>query len=59
MDIQSVVTNYASFLIEDIARTLANSDINDPDMLRLWRLIIEVLLVTFRHDQDGKDRIFQ
>ena len=51
---QSIVTHYATFIIDDAVETLKNAALNDGDSLTLWQQVILTLRKTFENDQDGK-----
>ena len=54
MILQSIVTSYAAFIIDDAVEILKDAPLNDEDSLLLWRQVILTLQRTFEHDQDGK-----
>lgn len=56
MIFESIVTTYASFIIDDAVEILKDVSLNDEDSLLLWRQVILTLQRTFEHDQDGKIR---
>ena len=56
MILESIVTTYASFIIDDAVEILKDVSLNDEDSILLWRQVILTLQRTFEHDQDGKIR---
>lgn len=54
MFVQSIVTNYAALIIEDIMDILKGVDWSDEASRLLWMKVIQTLHKTFIHDQDGK-----
>lgn len=50
--LKSIVTSYASFIIDDAVEILKDAPLNDADSLLLWRQVILTLQRTFEHDQD-------
>ncbi|MCJ1284859.1 snoRNA-binding rRNA-processing protein utp10 [Xylographa opegraphella] len=50
--LKSIVTNYASFIIEDAVKVLNTISTNDPDSVTLWSRVIAALTSSFEHDQD-------
>ena len=54
MILQSIVTSYAAFIIDNAVEILKDAPLNDEDSLLLWRQVILTLQRTFEHDQDGK-----
>ena len=51
--IQSIVTSYASFIIDHTAHILIHSINTRPDSLLLWKRVLSTLHSAFEHDQDG------
>ncbi len=56
MILQSIVTSYAAFIIDNAVEILKDAPLNDEGSLLLWRQVILTLQRTFEHDQDGKIR---
>ncbi|CAD6593091.1 MAG: snoRNA-binding rRNA-processing protein utp10 [Alectoria sarmentosa] len=50
--LKSIVTSYATFIIDDAAEILEDCSLNDEDSLLLWRQVILTLQRTLEHDQD-------
>ncbi|MCJ1435688.1 snoRNA-binding rRNA-processing protein utp10 [Xylographa pallens] len=50
--LQSIVTSYASFIIEDAVEVLNTISIKNPDTITLWNRVIATLTSSFEHDQD-------
>lgn len=51
--LQSIVTTYAGFIIEDSVKILNTISQADKDSMELWRGVVLTLHKTFEHDQDG------
>ncbi|KAL9633734.1 MAG: hypothetical protein Q9164_004523 [Protoblastenia rupestris] len=51
--LSSIVTGYASFIVNDASDILQNFSARDNDSILLWRRAIQTLHKTFEHDQDG------
>ena len=52
--LQSIVTSYAGFIIEDSIRILSKVIPKEEESISLWKQVILTLHKTFEHDQDGK-----
>lgn len=48
----SIVTNYATYVLEDAVKILKTLDPNDLDDGLLWNRVLQVLKTCFEHDQD-------
>lgn len=53
---QSIVTNYAALILEDVSDILKNTDLSAEASRLLWIKVIQTLQKTFTHDQDGRFR---
>lgn len=52
--LQSIVTGYASYIIENIVSVLETAKPTDKNSKPLWLATMRVLRHAFEHDQDGK-----
>jgi len=52
--LKSIVTSYASYVIENVAEVLITARPNDNDSKSLWLAAIRMLRGAFEHDQDGE-----
>lgn len=52
--VQSIVTNYAALVIEDITDIMKGVILSDEASRLLWVKVIQTLHQTFIHDQDGR-----
>ncbi|CAN8096645.1 unnamed protein product [Discula destructiva] len=52
-NLKSIVTNYASYVLDPAARVLAAFDPKDAQQRELWRRVLATLAKSFEHDQDG------
>lgn len=50
--LKSIVTNYATYVLESIVDVLSNVDTKDENSKKLWSRALELLLQCFSHDQD-------
>ncbi|KAH7328498.1 armadillo-type protein [Stachybotrys elegans] len=51
-NLKSIVTNYASYIIEEAVKVLGRVDITEAEDKRLWGLVLQTLAKCFEHDQD-------
>lgn len=52
-NLKSIVTSYASYLLDPAAKLLADFDPRDAQQRTLWKRALTTLATTFQHDQDG------
>ena len=52
-NLKSIVTSYASYIVEGAAKTVAKSDLKDAAQRELWKRVLRTLAQCFEHDQDG------
>ena len=52
--LKSIVTSYASFIVNDAADILSSFEPYQPSSTRLWGFLIDTLSAAFEHDQDGQ-----
>jgi U3 small nucleolar RNA-associated protein 10 len=50
--LKSIVTSYASYMIDSAVEVLRTADPKSPQDRELWRLVLRTLSKTFEHDQD-------
>ncbi|MCJ1402119.1 snoRNA-binding rRNA-processing protein utp10 [Xylographa trunciseda] len=50
--LQSIVTSYASFIVEDVVEVLNTISTKNSDSIILWNRVIAALTSSFEHDQD-------
>ena len=50
--LKSIVTSYASFILDDATEVLRHVSPTDEDAMHLWRRVIQTLHKSFEHDQD-------
>jgi hypothetical protein len=50
---KSIVTSYASYIIENVVEVLKSAKPTDKDSKSLWLAAIRTLRYAFEHDQDG------
>ncbi|KAK4694480.1 U3 small nucleolar RNA-associated protein 10, partial [Lecanoromycetidae sp. Uapishka_2] len=50
--LQSIVTSYAGFIIEDSVKILSAISTTDKESMQLWRRVVLTLHKTFENDQD-------
>ena len=51
--LKSIVTSYASYIIDDTVTILQSLNPSDPDSLFLFNRVLTTLSSSFEHDQDG------
>ncbi|KAL8313880.1 hypothetical protein RB597_006340 [Gaeumannomyces tritici] len=52
-NLKSIVTSYASYILEDAADVLKTVDPKNMEERELWQLVLKTLTKCFEHDQDG------
>ncbi|KAL1860410.1 hypothetical protein VTK73DRAFT_7349 [Phialemonium thermophilum] len=52
-NLKSIVTNYASYILDSAATILREANLRDSNELELWRRVLRMLAQCFEHDQDG------
>lgn len=52
-NLKSIVTSYASYIIESAAKVLSETELSDPNQRALWKRVLQTLAKCFEHDQDG------
>ncbi|KAF4993011.1 hypothetical protein FDECE_13542 [Fusarium decemcellulare] len=50
--LKSIVTNYATYIVEDAVNILKTVDLNDAEERQLWTKVLQTLANCFEHDQD-------
>lgn len=50
--LKSIVTNYATYIVEDAVRILKSVDLKSPEERQLWSRVLRTLANCFEHDQD-------
>ena len=56
--IQSIITSYASYIIDDTVAILQNLNPSNPDSVLLFNRVLNTLQSSFEHDQDGMTPTF-
>ncbi|GAO16916.1 hypothetical protein UVI_02046440 [Ustilaginoidea virens] len=51
-NLKSIVTNYATYIVEDAVKTLEATELKSVEDRELWSRVLEVLATCFEHDQD-------
>ncbi|KAK4106503.1 hypothetical protein N658DRAFT_461146 [Parathielavia hyrcaniae] len=51
--LKSIVTSYASYIIESAVKILSATDFKDASSKQLWRRVLHTLTRCFEHDQDS------
>lgn len=51
--LKSIVTSYATYVVDVAAAILRETDLRDVDDRELWRRVLRTLARCFEHDQDG------
>lgn len=51
--LKSIVTSYASYIVEISANVMTAANLNDADEKELWKRVLSTLTKCFEHDQDG------
>lgn len=51
-NLKSIVTSYASYVLEPAAKVLAEFNPKDTEQRELWKRVISTLTKSFEHDQD-------
>jgi U3 small nucleolar RNA-associated protein 10 len=52
-NLKSIVTSYASYVVESAVNVLSSTDFQDADEKELWKRVLRTLGKCFEHDQDG------
>ncbi|TPX14366.1 uncharacterized protein E0L32_005562 [Thyridium curvatum] len=52
-NLKSIVTSYASYVVDSAVDILRTSNPKSPHERELWRLVVRTLAKSFEHDQDG------
>lgn len=50
--LKSIVTSYATYILDNAASTLSSTNISDPASRELWTRVLSTLTQCFEHDQD-------
>ncbi|RBR15360.1 uncharacterized protein FIESC28_07374 [Fusarium coffeatum] len=50
--LKSIVTNYATYILEDAVKILTSVDLKSPEERQLWTRVLQTLGNCFEHDQD-------
>ncbi|KAK3375123.1 hypothetical protein B0H63DRAFT_452930 [Podospora didyma] len=51
--LKSIVTSYASYIVESAVKILTSTNFKDPGERELWKRVVRTLAKCFEHDQDG------
>lgn len=51
-NLKSIVTNYATYVVEDAVKILKAADVKVPEQRALWSRVLSTLEKSFEHDQD-------
>lgn len=51
-NLKSIVTNYATYIVEDAVKVLQTVDLSKPEERQLWTRVLQTLANCFEHDQD-------
>ncbi|KAF4968232.1 hypothetical protein FSARC_4323 [Fusarium sarcochroum] len=51
-NLKSIVTNYATYIVEDAVKILQTVDLKQPEEQQLWTRVLQTLANCFEHDQD-------
>ncbi|KAK4163476.1 hypothetical protein QBC43DRAFT_239171 [Cladorrhinum sp. PSN259] len=51
--LKSIVTSYASYIVEMSANVVSNTNLKDANEMELWKRVLKTLTKCFEHDQDG------
>lgn len=51
-NLKSIVTNYATYVVDDAVKILKTADIKVAEERALWSRVLETLTKSFEHDQD-------
>jgi U3 small nucleolar RNA-associated protein 10 len=52
-NLKSIVTNYATYIVDDVVKILPSMNPKNREQKRLWARVISTLAKCFEHDQDG------
>lgn len=52
-NLKSIVTNYATYIVDDAIKILSSANVKNSEQRQLWARVISTLANTFEHDQDG------
>lgn len=52
-NLKSIVTSYASYVIESAVKALSTADLKEPSERELWKRVLRTLAKCFEHDQDS------
>lgn len=52
-NLKSIVTNYATYIVDDAVKILQSANPKSSEQRQLWARVISTLTRTFEHDQDG------
>ncbi|RGP72211.1 hypothetical protein FLONG3_6837 [Fusarium longipes] len=50
--LKSIVTNYATYIVDDAVKILTSVDLKNPEERQLWTSVLQTLGNCFEHDQD-------
>jgi len=51
-NLKSIVTSYATYLLDNAVEVLSNIDLEDQESKQLWARVLQTLTRCFEHDQD-------
>ena len=52
-NLKSIVTNYATYIVDDAVKILQSASPKTTEQRQLWARVLSTLARTFEHDQDG------
>ncbi|KAL2167558.1 hypothetical protein VTG60DRAFT_1104 [Thermothelomyces hinnuleus] len=52
-NLKSIVTSYASYIVESAVKVLSSTDFKDANEKELWKRVLRTLAKCFEHDQDS------
>jgi U3 small nucleolar RNA-associated protein 10 len=52
-NLKSIVTSYASYILDSAVKVLSSTDFKNADEKQLWKRVLQTLAKCFEHDQDG------
>lgn len=50
--LKSIVTNYATYVVDDAVKVLQSTNLSDAEEFALWSRVLQTLTQCFEHDQD-------
>ncbi|KAK4179285.1 hypothetical protein QBC36DRAFT_298655 [Triangularia setosa] len=51
--LKSIITNYASYIVDSASSILSGTNFADANEKLLWKRVVRTLTTCFKHDQDG------